>query len=120
MSLETRILAFINAVGVDVKALYEAVANGGGAGAIVRTTVVNFTTAKNSQSFSIADTAVLATSKVSATLNLRADTIDNSGDDMDDIQITCKAELGIIIIMVTHNDAKQKLFGSFSINYTIN
>jgi hypothetical protein len=117
MSLETRILAFINAVGADIKALYAA---SGGGGVISKNTTVNFTTSKNNDVFIIADTDVLATSKIQASIALRADTFDNCGDDMDEMYIRCMPLNGSIKMIVGHTDDKQKVLGTFSINYSIN
>ena len=66
------------------------------------------------------DEDIKADSKVIAAIASREDTYDNCGDDMDNILVSTRCILGEIILKIQSADPKQKLFGTFLINYKNN
>lgn len=88
---------------------------------LVKQTTVNIVSGVNYATFTINDVNCKTTSLIKASLALVNDTNANCGDDMDAIQLSAgKSIAGSFTLSIQHTDPNQKIFGLFTINYTIN
>lgn len=109
MSLENRIVLLAQKIAADMSLASN-----------IKSVQVTIPEAKSYSIISIIDEDIKADSKVIATIASREDTYDNCGDDMDNILVSTRCIPGEIILKIQSADPKQKLFGTFLINYKNN
>lgn len=125
MSLETRIVAAVQAIGADIKALYAAVAGlgGGGSGLTQGTAVVDFGAFPGSNTASVVLTGltgITAGNKPKAYVSANATTGDHSANDHKYFACFVGLACGDIVPATSftiHAASLEKLQGQWSINY---
>jgi hypothetical protein len=124
MSLETRIVALAQAVGVDIKALYTAIAGlSGGGGLTQGVATLDFGAFPGSNTASVVVTGltgITASSKPKAYINASATTPDHTSNDHKYLACFVGLACGDIVPATSftiHAASQEKLQGQWSINY---
>lgn len=125
MSLESRIVALAQAIGLDIKAINTAIAGlgGGGAGLTQGAAVIDFGAFPGSNTASVVITGltgVTAGSKPKAYVSANATTADHSANDHKYFACFVGLACGDIVpatSMTIHAASTEKLQGQWSINY---